>query len=97
MHSKTRVNTIPMLDICLVNPFNPNGSFLYKIVYYFGGCTIDYIREVKTVLEELQEKNIIITCFIGDNLRAQISALKKRKMKVFKRYQKILIYNQSIG
>lgn len=72
-----RVNSVPMLNICLINPFNSNGPFLYKIVYYFGGCSKDYKNEVKIVLGELEEKNIHITCFLGDNLRAQISALKQ--------------------
>lgn len=74
-----RVNSIPMLNICLINPFNTNGSFLYKIVYYFGGCSNDYINEINIILEELQEKNITVTCFLGDNLRAQLCALKSEE------------------
>lgn len=72
-----RVNSVPMLDISLINPFNNNGPFLYKIVYFFGGCSKDYKNEVEIVLDELEEKNIHVTCFLGDNLRAQISALKQ--------------------
>lgn len=59
-----------------------NSSLLYKSVYYFGGCTFDYINEVMIVFEKLQEKNIIIT-FIGDKLSAHIGTLKKEEKKRF--------------
>lgn len=58
-----RVNSFPLLNICLINPFNNNEPFLYKIVYYFGGCSNDYKNEVEIVLDELGEKNIHVTCF----------------------------------
>lgn len=71
-----KVNSIPMLALCLSNPFNNNGALLYKIVFYFGGNANDYQNEVLDILRELKTKNIIISSFIGDNLPAQTRALK---------------------
>lgn len=71
-----KVNSLPMLTICLNNPFNKNGSMLYKIVFYFKGNTIDYQNEILDILSILKSQNIIISSFIGDNLKAQTCALK---------------------
>lgn len=71
-----KVNSLPMLAVCLINPFNNIGSFLYKIIFYFGGHSIDYKNEVNIILDDLIERNIVITSFIGDNYRAQTCALK---------------------
>ena len=71
-----RVNSIPMITFCISNPFNKNGALLHKIVFYFGGNANDYQKEVLDILQDLKARNIIISSFIGDNLRAQTCALK---------------------
>lgn len=71
-----KVNSLPMLAVCLINPFNNIGAFLYKIIFNFGGHSIDYKNEVNIIFDDLIDRNIVITSFFCDNYRAQTWALK---------------------
>ena len=46
------------------------------IVFYFGRNANNYQKKVLDIMQELKSRNIIISSFINDNLRCQISALK---------------------
>ena len=59
-----------------------------------------WLYKIQIVLDELQAKNIIITCFVGDNLRAKISALnneEKDSIQKKKKNQKTHISDQLKG
>ena len=48
---------------------------MLKLIPYFGGKTIDYGKEIITVINELSLMGIKVSCIVGDNLKPQKMAL----------------------
>ena len=84
------INGVPILDIVLLNPFKPVKPVILRAEANFSGKAKDYriIVEKKTSKIIRDNKSFKITVIVGDNLKAQRSALDEKNAKSIHNYEK---------
>ena len=67
-----------------------------KIIYFFEGYSKDYKIKNQIILAELKSKNIIVSSFVGDNLKVQIAILKITEMVLLRKPPTINMQKQLV-